>query len=104
MAYFIFKLVRMYASDPQRIVQYLPARHTLTAFAVMTILLLVITIVICVWCASNYGHGLKNHTVSRNASIDESNTKHEYYMDSYGQSQQAGYGVRPPGGSRMEID
>ena len=41
LAYFFFKLVRMYASDAHRLDDYKPARKTLTVFAVITILLLI---------------------------------------------------------------
>lgn len=111
MAYFIFKLVRMYNSE--RAVDYLPARTTLTVFAVMTILLLVVTIAVCIWCWSNYDHGLKTHTMHRGNSVSEGpvNPKQEYYMESYGGNStsglapgSSGYGARPTGPSRMEID
>jgi amino acid transporter len=99
----------MWAPGP-RVYDYLPARKTLTAFAVMTLILVLVTIAICIWCAMNYGHGLKNHTVkhNRNDSVTDSVHKQEYYMEPYnspgpGAPSQA-YGIRPPGGSRMEID
>lgn len=63
----MFKLVRMYAANQRRIDDYMPARRTLTSFAVITILLMVITISIACWCMSNYGKGLKQH-VSRSGS------------------------------------
>jgi len=103
MGYFVFKLIRMWSSS--RSVDYEPARKTLTAFAAMTIALLIVTIIVSIRCALNYGHGLKNHTISRNNSVAESTVKDEYYMDPYSQqSQSSAYGMRPPGGSRMEID
>jgi len=109
MAYFIFKLVRMYNSE--RAVDYLPARTTLTVFAVMTILLIVVTIAICAWCWSNYQHGLKAHTMHRGNSVSEGSvhTKQEYYMESYNSTSGSaqggpGYQSRPVGGTRMEID
>lgn len=43
MAYFIFRLVRMY--QPAKARQYLPARKSLTTFAVITIILIVLTII-----------------------------------------------------------
>src|ERR1700759_5291055 len=103
MAYFVFKLVRMWASS--RATDYEPARKTLTAFAAMTIALLLITIIVCVRCALNYGNGLKNHTIARKDSVAESTSKQEFYLDSYDQQPpNAAYGGRPANGSRMEID
>jgi hypothetical protein len=102
MAYFVFKLVRMW--DSSRSADYLSARKTLTAFAAMTIVLLIVTIGVCVRCALNYGHGLKNHTVARNNSVTESTLKPEYYMDPYNQQPQNEPYGRPSPGARMEID
>jgi len=105
MAYFIFKLVRIYDSDTQRSNEYAAAKNTLTTFAVMTILLVTVTIIICIWCWSNYGRGLVEHTDHRHK--PEPPPKQDLFMDSYGS--------RPPNtsngvydqraqGSRMEID
>ena len=102
MAYFVFKLIRMW--DSSRSEDYKPARKTLTAFAAMTIFLLMVTIGVCVRCALNYGHGLKNHTITRNNSVTESNTKTDYYMDPYNQQPQNDTYNRPAPGGRMEID
>lgn len=66
MAYFLFKLVRMYdTSDPARVADYMPARRGLTLFAVMTILLLILTIANAMWCTSNFNKGLKPHIQRR---------------------------------------
>ena len=65
LGYFMFKLVRMYASTPDRIKDYMPARRMLTSFAVITILLMLITIVIAAWCMRNYGKGLKQYVSGR---------------------------------------
>lgn len=40
LGYFLFKLIRIYAADRQRLEDYRPARKSLTAFAVLTITLL----------------------------------------------------------------
>ncbi|KAF2720496.1 hypothetical protein K431DRAFT_226379 [Polychaeton citri CBS 116435] len=63
MAYFIFKLERMYAGKTQAF--YYSARRSLTTFAVLTILLLVITIIVAAWCEYNFGKGLKRHVQRR---------------------------------------
>lgn len=63
LAYFLFKLVRMY--QPSRAKTYLPARRSLTSFAVITILLIVCTIINAVLCMANFGKGLKPHIQKR---------------------------------------
>ena len=66
MAYFIFKLVRMYdTGDMDKVTEYLPARKALTVFAVITILLLIITIAVACVCANNFNKGLKPHISKR---------------------------------------
>lgn len=66
MAYFLFKLVRMYDMDqPERVKDYAPARKSLTTFAVITLLLLILTIINCVWCTANFNKGLKPHIQRR---------------------------------------
>ena len=119
LAYFLFKLVRMYAVSSRR-ENYLPARRTLSVFAVITIMLLIVTIVVACWCTNNFNKGLKPH-IQRGVSSSGSNTaygqnasstgvsshggKGQYYMDDMG-SAKPYYGQpnRPVGGSRMEID
>jgi len=61
LAYFLFKLVRMYNAGEERVQDYLPARRMLTTFAVLTILLLVVTILVAGWCTRNFGHGLRQY-------------------------------------------
>lgn len=63
MAYFIFKLVRMYT--PPRMKDYAAARSSLTTFAVLTLLLLVVTIAAAIMCMINFGKGLKPHVQRR---------------------------------------
>ncbi|KAK8239194.1 hypothetical protein HDK77DRAFT_428341 [Phyllosticta capitalensis] len=65
LAYFLFKLVRMYGSDEGRVQDYLPARRSLTTFAVITIALLLVTIVVACQCTHNFNKGLKPHLVKR---------------------------------------
>ena len=45
--------------------RYLPARKTLTSFAVITIVLIVLTIINAIVCASNFRHGLKPYIANR---------------------------------------
>lgn len=70
MAYFLFKLVRMY-SDESRQAQYLPARRSLTSFAVITLLLITITIINAITCMLNFNKGLKPHITKRKFANEE---------------------------------
>ncbi|TKA82011.1 hypothetical protein B0A55_01729 [Friedmanniomyces simplex] len=65
MAYFIFKLVRMYDADPGRVAEYKPARKSLTIFAALTLIALLWTMVVAVVCLRNFGKGLKPHIQKR---------------------------------------
>jgi hypothetical protein len=65
LGYFLFKLVRMYSRA--RRAAYLPARKSLTFFAVITIVLLVLTIINACVCTHNFGKGLKRY-ISRKKS------------------------------------
>ncbi|CAG7999995.1 unnamed protein product [Penicillium nalgiovense] len=59
MAYFCFKLFRMYS--PLTYFKYLPARPSMTFFAIITIILIVITIINACLCVHNFNRGLKPH-------------------------------------------
>jgi hypothetical protein len=108
MAYFIFKLVRIYDSDVTRSNEYAPAKGTLTTFAVMTMLLLIITIIMCIWTWVNYGRGLIEHTYIKHRPAPP--PKEDLFMDSYSSSRPTNNDIAPaqfdqrPQGSRMEID
>lgn len=69
LAYFIYKLFRMYQKS--REAQYLPVRKSLTAFAVITIVLIVMTITNAVMCTVNFGKGLKPHIAARKVDSEE---------------------------------
>ena len=73
LAYFIFKLARMY--QPSRAQFYLPARKNLTSFAVITIVLLILTIVNACVCMSNFDQGLKPHIMKRKIGGEEAAEK-----------------------------
>ncbi|PHH82436.1 hypothetical protein CDD82_6013 [Ophiocordyceps australis] len=62
LTYFIFKLVRIY--DPKTRDEYMAVRKSLTAFAVITILLIILTIVNAIICMRNFNNGLKMHLQS----------------------------------------
>lgn len=71
LAYFLFKLIRMYAADKARIEDYKPARKSLTSFAVITILLVLATIIIACMCTHNFNKGLKPHIQTRKVTLEE---------------------------------
>ncbi|KAI0443238.1 hypothetical protein F4803DRAFT_331134 [Xylaria telfairii] len=59
LTYFIYKLARIY--DPSQRAAYKPVQKSLTAFAVLTIILIILTIINALVCLFNFGHGLKQH-------------------------------------------
>ena len=67
LAYFLFKLVRMYAASGERVLDYLPARRSLTSFAIITVLLMVITIVVAFMCTLNFKAGLHQYFMKKKA-------------------------------------
>ncbi|KAI9931647.1 hypothetical protein ASPWEDRAFT_736585 [Aspergillus wentii DTO 134E9] len=72
MAYFLFKLVRMY--QPSRYKEYLMDRRSLTFFAVITLVLIVITIINACMCMHNFHKGLKPHINKKKAGKEEEKT------------------------------
>ncbi|RPA83709.1 hypothetical protein BJ508DRAFT_304582 [Ascobolus immersus RN42] len=93
LAYFLFKLIRMY-TDKTRVNDYMPARRSLTSFAVITILLIVVTIVNAVVCTLNFGKGLKPHITK--STIEDGDEKHPMTdMNPH---------MAQPMSTRMEID
>ncbi|KAI1115621.1 hypothetical protein F5Y14DRAFT_110001 [Nemania sp. NC0429] len=91
LTYFIYKLARIY--DPHHFSPYIPVRKSLTAFAILTIILIVLTIVNALVCLFNFGHGLKQHLMSSRHEIDKDQAS--YSMHDVKQ---------PQGPSRMTID
>ncbi|KAL5052221.1 hypothetical protein BDW71DRAFT_7237 [Aspergillus fruticulosus] len=59
MAYFLFKLVRMYQPATEN--DYSTARRSLTFFAIITLILIVMTIINACVCMHNFHRGLKPH-------------------------------------------
>ena len=55
----------------QRATRYLPARKSLTTFAVITIVLIVLTIINAIICAFNFNKGLKPYIASRKVEDEE---------------------------------
>jgi NADH:ubiquinone oxidoreductase subunit 6 (subunit J) len=73
LGYFVFKLARMY--QPSHAPFYLPARKSLTTFAVITIVLVILTIVNACVCMSNFDQGLKPHIMKRKIGGEEAAEK-----------------------------
>ena len=55
----------------QRAAAYLPVRKSLTTFAVITIVLIIITIVNAIMCAINFRKGLKPYIANRKVESEE---------------------------------
>ncbi|KAG5996334.1 hypothetical protein E4U52_006858 [Claviceps spartinae] len=91
LSYFIFKLVRIY--QPSRARSYFAVRKSLTAFAVITIMLLILTIVNAVICMNNFNKGLKPHLMASRKIEEKSDATSISLHD-----------VKPQMSSRMTID
>lgn len=105
LAYFVFKLVRMYANSPRR-ADYIPARKMLTTFAVITIVLVLVTLVVAIMCTRNFGKGLKPHVTKNSRNFfgrkKSATSEDAWGYDSYGQ---AGYsGGKSSGDANMYMD
>ncbi|KAM7222175.1 hypothetical protein V8F06_002447 [Rhypophila decipiens] len=92
LAYFFFKLVRIY--QPIKEAHYRAVRRSLTAFAVLTILLIILTIINAFICMNNFGAGLKQHLVKPKGQDPEKEDANSYQMNEQ----------KPPLSSRMTID
>ncbi|KAF2638217.1 hypothetical protein P280DRAFT_78387 [Massarina eburnea CBS 473.64] len=95
LAYFLFKLVRMWAADASRLEDYKPARKSLASFAVLTLMLVIITIIIACICTHNFNKGLKPH-------VNNQATGRGSDKQGYGNEMPSLSGPQPP--QRMEID
>ncbi|EPS42519.1 hypothetical protein H072_3512 [Dactylellina haptotyla CBS 200.50] len=93
LSYFLFKLVRMY--NGAKVEFYRLARRSLTIFAVITVILLIITICVAIKCMLNFDKGLKQHVNRRKPADPED--KHQMADFNAGTNQ-----ITPP--PRMEID
>lgn len=101
MAYFIFKLVRMY--DSPVAFEYSAARHSLTTFAVLTLLLLVVTIAAAIMVLRNFGKGLRPH-IQRRKVPDAGDVKYSNWERVGSGNQHMLGGINGGGGGRMTID
>lgn len=91
LSYFVFKLVRIY--QPGYKVFYVAVRKSLTAFAVITILLIILTIANAIICLRNFDKGLKAHLIS-SRKMDEKPDAQSISL----------HDVKPQLPSRMTID
>ncbi|KAL8644105.1 MAG: hypothetical protein Q9210_007423, partial [Variospora velana] len=105
LAYFLFKLVRMYKAGSRR-ETYDPVRRPLTTFAVITVILIILTIVNACMCMANFGKGLKPHIAGRKVESEEEKLANGNVteMPNYKYGGYAGNGIGGGMGSRMTID
>ncbi|KAK3955737.1 hypothetical protein QBC32DRAFT_23014 [Pseudoneurospora amorphoporcata] len=78
LAYFLFKLVRIYSVARRE--HYKAVKRSLTAFAVMTIVLIIITIANAFLCMSNFNNGLKTHLVKPKGRDPEKDDMNSFQM------------------------
>lgn len=65
MAYFMFKLIRMY--QPSQESKYVSARKSLTVFAAITLFLILVSEINMIVCARNFDKGLKPYIASHSS-------------------------------------
>ncbi|KAK4144772.1 uncharacterized protein C8A04DRAFT_36341 [Dichotomopilus funicola] len=92
LAYFFFKLVRIYQPGYSR--GYDAVRRSLTAFAVLTIVLIILTITNAFICMNNFGNGLKAHILKPTGPDPEKEDANSYQLNDQ----------KPSLPSRMTID
>ncbi len=92
LAYCFFKLVRIYQVPFKNI--YVAVQRSLTAFAVLTIILIILTIVNALICMSNFGKGLKVHILRKDTDEDKHQDANSIGLND----------VKPQLPSRMTID
>ena len=84
---------------------YLPARRSLTTFAILTIILIILTIINAIMCASNFERGLKPYIRHRKVDDREGDEgKPVPMMDMQAPHLNYGGYVGAGGSSRMTID
>ncbi|KAF9215367.1 hypothetical protein BGZ59_001547 [Podila verticillata] len=71
-AYFIFKVVRMWVGDQDQIGKYAGVRYFLTLFASLCLIAILATIVNAAVCFRNFGKGLKPHIIKDNREANNS--------------------------------
>lgn len=94
LAYFFFKLVRIY--QPGFRDHYQGVKKSLTAFSVVTIILLIMTIINAFVCMNNFNTGLKPHILSRHFDEEKHPDAHSIGLSDVS--------TKPAMPSRMTID
>lgn len=102
----------MYLAAAGRVQEYLPARKSLTTFAAITIVCLVITCIYAVICTINFNKGLKPHIMSARRRRKRAGSSDMDKLFPHGDGVQLGgptaFGgashMGGSGGGRMEID
>jgi len=84
----------------QRYNSYNPVRHSLTTFAVITIILIVLTIINACVCMANFDHGLKPFIAGRKLESDDEKLHGNMMTEMPSLSHHGGM----PVSSRMTID
>lgn len=79
----------------ERALTYLPVRKSLTTFAVLTIILITLTIANAIMCMINFGRGLKPYIANRKVESEDEKSNVEMPNLSHGPI---------PMSSRMTID
>jgi len=81
LAYFFFKLVRIYQPGYKQ--NYAAVSRSLTAFAVITILLIILTIINAFVCMNNFGKGLRENLdrASASAKASKESPTEDYALD-----------------------
>lgn len=74
LGYFLFKMQRIY--DPVQSALYMSVRTSLTVFAALTVILIVLTIANSVVCMLDFGAGLKQHLVSIPRGVDDQGSRY----------------------------
>ena len=86
--------------EPSHLEAYLPARKELTAFAVLTLILILMTIVNACMVTNNFKRGLKPYVSKRKLESQDEKNRYTYSTEmTTGPS-----GKMAPGPSRMTID
>jgi len=87
--------------EPSHQAAYIPARKELTTFAVLTLILILLTIVNACVCANNFNRGLKPYVSSRKLEQHDEKNRYTYTTEMTASSSQGKPGPPP---MRMTID
>lgn len=97
MAYFLFKLIRMYSGPKKSL--YGTAKRPLATFAILTLILLFVSIANACICLNNFGNGLKNYVRQRR--VDTMPGSPDVLMDQWYNPKEHGKSITA---HRLELD